>query len=80
MYQFTQENVIQDHSDIASRAPGCEGTELFFVWSEKRKEQKEHQIWSNFIATSHDRKPPKWWFSKGNGTPYFREIQVGEIL
>ena len=25
------------------------------------------------LATSHDL-TPKWWFSKGNGTPYFREI------
>ncbi len=24
--------------------------------------------------------PPKWWFTKGNGTPYFRFFQVGEIL
>ena len=31
-------------------------------------------IWSNFIATSHDRFPPNGGDCKGNGTPYFREI------
>ena len=25
----------------------------------------QNHIWSNFIATSHERFPPKWWFSKG---------------
>ena len=32
------------------------------------------------IATSHDLGPQKVAFWKGNGTPYFREIKVGEIL
>ena len=35
-------------------------------------------IWSNYSDLT--RPHPKWWFSMGNGTPYFREIQVGEIL
>ena len=29
--------------------------------------------WSNYSATSHGTKNPKWWFSKGNGTPYFQK-------
>ena len=33
------------------------------------------------VATSHDRfNHQKVAFRKGNGTPYFRKIQVGEIL
>ena len=32
------------------------------------------------IATSHDLGPQKVANGKGNGTPYFRKIQVGEML
>ena len=37
--------------------------------------QSTHPFWSNKIATSHDQKPQNVTFWKGNGTPYFREIQ-----
>ena len=38
-------------------------------------------FWSNSFATSHEFWAPKRWVnSKGNGTPYFRKIQLDEIL
>ena len=43
------------------------------------KRGKPH-LSSQFIGTSHDPGPQKVASRKGNGTPYFREILVGEIL
>ena len=39
---------------------------------------RELSIWSNYSDLTRPISP-KWWFSKGNGTPYFRET-VDEML
>ena len=54
-----------------------------FVDSERFEQEVQGvnpYFWSNYSDLT--RPHPKWWFSKGNPmkSPYFRKIQVGEIL
>ena len=81
---FTSSQARPFHVPVGECAP-CGSELVLFVKSVTGRfrgplkgEFVSHSFWSNEIATSHDL-GPKWWFNKGNGTPYFREIHVGEI-
>ena len=67
----------------AERPRGAAGAEFLLVSKAlaehvlstytKKQNKQTHSSGQIISATSHDL-GPKWWFRKGNGTPYFREI------
>ena len=63
-----------------SRNMGCVAMRRTSPWSFLPFCDLLHFVWANYSDLTRPGPPISVAFGKGNGTPYFRKIEVGEIL